>query len=108
MSAPGMMRRAAGAEEAAALLRALASAERLTLLCQLAQGGRCAGDLEQALGIDQPALSQQLAVLCNLELVIARRDGKRICYSIADPRVLGLVLSLCRLFCAPHGKRRAD
>jgi len=101
----GQMR--AGAEEAAALLRPLAHADRLLLLCQLSQGERCIGDLEKEFGIEQPALSQQLNVLCNLELVITRLDDKRIYYSVRDPRVLGVLLSLYHLFCAPRGKRRA-
>ncbi len=98
----------AAAEEATALLRALANADRLLLLCQLSQGERCVGDLEEALGIEQPTLSQQLTVLRNLELVSARREGKHVYYSVRDPRAVGVLLTLYRLFCAPQGKRRAD
>lgn len=98
----------AAAEEATAVLRALANADRLLLLCQLSHGERCVGDLEKELGIEQPTLSQQLSVLRNLELVGARREGKHVYYSVSDPRVLGVLLTLYRLFCAPRGKRHAD
>lgn len=98
----------AAAEEATVLLRALANADRLLLLCQLSQGERCVGDLEEALAIGQPTLSQQLTVLRNLELVNARREGRHVYYSVRDPRVLGVLLTLYRVFCPPPRKRRAD
>lgn len=101
----GKMR--AAAEEATALLRALANSDRLLLLCQLSKGECCVGDLEEELGIEQPTLSQQLTVLRNQELVDTRRDGKRIYYSVRDPKALGMLLALYRLYCAAPGKRRA-
>ncbi|MDQ6620332.1 MAG: metalloregulator ArsR/SmtB family transcription factor, partial [Pseudomonadota bacterium] len=57
----GKMR--AAAEDATRLLRALANADRLLLLCHLSQGERCVSELEEELGITQPTLSQQLTVL---------------------------------------------
>lgn len=96
----GKMRAAAG--EATELLRALANSDRLLLLCRLSQGECCVGDLEEELGIAQPTLSQQLAVLRNQELVDARRDGKRIYYSVRDPQALALLEALYRLYCAPR------
>ena len=55
------MREAAG--RACSLMRALSNPDRLMLLCQLAQGERRVGELEELLDIQQPTLSQQLAVL---------------------------------------------
>ncbi|HYL90813.1 MAG TPA: metalloregulator ArsR/SmtB family transcription factor [Burkholderiales bacterium] len=96
------------AEEATALLRSLADADRLLVLCQLSHGERCMDELEKALSIEELALSQHMNVLKNLELVASRVRSKRIYYSIRDPRVLGVLLSLYRLFCAPRGERRPD
>lgn len=98
----------AAAEEATSLLRALANSDRLLLLCHLSQGERCVGDLEEELQIQQPTLSQQLTVLRTQELVSTRRDGKRIYYSVSDPKALAVLETLYRLFCAPGGKRRAN
>lgn len=81
-------------------LRTLANPDRLLLLCQLASGERCVGDLEVETGIAQPTLSQQLAVLRRQELVQTRREGKQIHYRIADPRVLSMLVQLQQLFCA--------
>lgn len=94
------------ADEAAGLLRALANPNRLLLLCHLSQGERCVSDLEEELGIEQPTLSQQLTVLRTQELVNTRRNGKRIYYSVADPKALKVLETLYQLFCAPAGRRR--
>ncbi|WP_263770784.1 ArsR/SmtB family transcription factor [Propionivibrio soli] len=91
------MRKAAA--EATGLLRALANPDRLLLLCQLSQGERSVGELEELLGILQPTLSQQLGVLRQEELVSTRRAGKQIFYSIADPNVLVILEKLYTLYC---------
>jgi DNA-binding transcriptional ArsR family regulator len=83
-----------------ALLRALANEDRLILLCQMTQGERSVGELEAELDIRQPTLSQQLGVLRTEGLVTTRREGKRIYYSVADPKVLSLLGVLYTLYCA--------
>ncbi|MGD0632873.1 MAG: metalloregulator ArsR/SmtB family transcription factor [Beijerinckiaceae bacterium] len=87
------------ARSVTALLRALANEDRLLLLCQMAQGERSVGDLEAQLDIRQPTLSQQLGVLRAEGLVTTRREGKRIYYAVADPKVLTLLGTLYTLYC---------
>ncbi|MFG6416906.1 metalloregulator ArsR/SmtB family transcription factor [Roseateles sp. DC23W] len=94
---PDQLRAAAG--EAVAALKLLANPERLLLLCQLSQGEMSVGDLEAVLGIHQPTLSQQLGVLRGEGVVDTRRDGKRIFYSVSDPRVLQVLAVLYDLYC---------
>lgn len=89
----------AAADEAVAALKLLGNTERLLLLCQLVQGEQCVGELEAALGIRQPTLSQQLGVLRNTGAVSTRRDGKNIFYQVADPRLLQVLQLLYRLYC---------
>ena len=91
------MRAAAG--EAAAALRALANEDRLLLLCELSQGEKSVGELEDTLDIRQPTLSQQLGVLRAEGLVTTRRDGKFIHYSVADSKALALLDTLYRIYC---------
>ena len=91
------------AVNASVLLKALANPDRLLLLCQLSQGEQCVSDLEKLLGIVQPTLSQQLGVLRSEELVITRRQGKNIFYSVADPAALEVLSLLYRLYC-PQGE----
>jgi len=94
---PALLRQAAG--QVVSALKVLANEERLLLLCQLSQGEMSVGDLEAALGIRQPTLSQQLGVLRGEGVVDTRRDGKRIFYSVADARLLQLLAVLYDLYC---------
>ena len=94
---PDRLREAAG--QAVGALKVLANEDRLLLLCQLSQGEMCVSELEEALGIRQPTLSQQLGVLRSEGVVDTRRDGKRIYYSVADPAVMQVLEVLYRLYC---------
>lgn len=94
----GSMREAAG--EACALLRALSNPDRLLILCLLVQGERTVGALEHALGILQPTLSQQLAVLRAQRLVETRRAARHIHYRLA-PSPAALILEVLHAaYCA--------
>lgn len=89
------------AQSACRLLKVLSNPDRLLLLCELAQGERSVGQLEAQLGIVQPALSQQLAVLRRAELVETRREGKTIHYRIAGEQALAVIQVLYDQFCQP-------
>jgi len=80
----------------------LSNPDRLMLLCQLSQGEKRVGELEEILGIVQPTLSQQLTVLREEELVTTRRDGKNIYYQIASPQALAVMNVLFDQFCKPQ------
>ncbi len=97
MTPPGDFQ--AQAIEAAHLLRALANADRLLLLCQLVGGERSVTELGALARIEQPSLSQQLGVLRGQGLVATRREGKNVFYRIASPSALTLLETLYALFC---------
>ena len=90
------------AEKACRLMKVLSNPDRLMLLCQLSQGEKRVGELEEILGIVQPTLSQQLTVLRDEELVSTRREGKNIYYQIASPQALAVMNILYAQFCAPQ------
>ena len=92
----------AAAARACRLLKALSNPDRLLLLCQTLQGEPTVGELETALGIPQPTLSQQLAVLREEGLVSTRREGRHIHYRIASPEAQALLHTLHQLFCHPQ------
>ena len=89
----------AASNRACALMRVMSNPDRLLLLCQLAQGERRVGELEALLDIQQPTLSQQLAVLREEALVSTRRDGKQIYYSIASDAALAVLDVLYQQYC---------
>jgi len=94
---PSLLRNAAG--QAVGALKVLANEERLLLLCQLAQGEMCVSELEEALDIHQPTLSQQLGVLRTEGVVNTRRDGKYVYYNVADRNVMQVLEVLYRVYC---------
>jgi DNA-binding transcriptional ArsR family regulator len=97
----------ASAGNACRLMKVLSNPDRLMLLCQLSQGEKRVGELEEILGILQPTLSQQLTVLRDEELVSTRREGKNIYYQIASPQALAVMNILYAQFCAPQEGERA-
>ncbi len=98
------MRKAAG--NATAALRVLANPDRLLLLCHLAHGEQCVSDLEAALDIRQPTLSQQLGVLRRKGLVATSKKGKYVYYSVADAASLELIRTLYQLYCSVPAKKK--
>lgn len=87
------------AARACALLKILANEDRFLILCQLTQGERNVGQLEAALGISQPTLSQQLAVLREEQLVATRKEGKYVYYTFACREAATLMETLSMLYC---------
>jgi DNA-binding transcriptional ArsR family regulator len=87
--------------EAANFLKALAHEGRLMILCHLSSGPKSVTELENLLASRQAAVSQQLARLRLEGLVLARRDGKAIFYSLHDPKVMRAVALVYDMFCKP-------
>jgi DNA-binding transcriptional ArsR family regulator len=96
-----LARFSARADEVAVILKALAHRARLMVLCQLAEHGELrVGDLVNAVGLSQSALSQHLAKMRDEEILTFRRDGKELFYRIADPRCAALLNTLHGLYCS--------
>lgn len=87
------------ATDAANFLKALAHEGRLMILCHLSTGEKSVTELEQRLSVRQAAVSQQLARLRLEGLVAARRDGKTIYYSLADPKSRRVIEVMYDMFC---------
>lgn len=87
------------AGKAAEFLKALAHENRLLILCNLVEGEKSVSELEQILALRQPTVSQQLARLRSEGLVIARRDGKTIYYSLASEKARTVIGAIYEAFC---------
>ncbi len=90
------------ASVACGILKVLANEDRLLILCQLSQGARNVGELEELLEIRQPTLSQQLTVLREEKLVSSERKGKYIYYSLASVEAIEIMETLFSLYCKGH------
>ncbi|MEV4453834.1 MULTISPECIES: ArsR/SmtB family transcription factor [Streptomyces] len=82
---------AAGATDVASTLQALATPSRLYILARLQEGPCAAGELADAVGMEQSACSHQLRLLRNLGLVTGERRGRSIIYSLYDNHVAELL-----------------
>lgn len=98
----------AHADEASDLLKAMANAQRLRILCLLANGERSVGDLNASVDLSQSALSQHLAVLRRDGLVATRRESQTIHYSLADGPAEKVIRTLHDIYCAVPDARRGN
>ena len=79
----------------AQFFRALVHPTRIRILEILVRGGQTVQELQEALRLDQPIVSQQLAVLRNHGIVSAQKEGLSVRYAVRDPLV-GELLALAR------------
>jgi DNA-binding transcriptional ArsR family regulator len=79
----------------AQFFRALAHPTRIRMLEILVRSGRTVQELQQELALDQPIVSQQLAVLRHQGIVSSRKEGLSVRYALRDPLV-GTLLDVAR------------
>lgn len=82
---------ARGVQTAADIFSALSDPTRLRILLALAASELCVCDLAAITGVSASAVSHQLRLLRDRDLVAFRRDGKRAVYRLADAHVEALL-----------------
>jgi len=82
----------------AQFFRALAHPVRIQILETLVRRGRTVQELQEALELDQPTVSQQLAVLRNQNIVTTQKQGLSVRYALRDPAVGDLLDVARRIF----------
>jgi DNA-binding transcriptional ArsR family regulator len=95
---PKVMRGAA--DDASALLKALANRHRLLILCQLIDGEKSVGQLAEFLGIRDSTASQHLALLRHDRIISGRRDGQTIWYRISSQPAHDVMQILYASYCS--------
>ena len=78
------------AADLATTLSALADPTRLRIVSMLAaspQGAACGCDLEGPLGLSQPTVSHHLRILREAGLIIGRKEGRWVHYSVVSERL---------------------
>jgi DNA-binding transcriptional ArsR family regulator len=81
--------------------RALAHPIRIRILETLGEGECSVQELQSALHLDQPVVSQQLAVLRAKNIVTSRKVGTTVRYALSDPLITKL-LSVARAIFNNH------
>ena len=82
----------------AGFFRALAHPVRIRILELLVRDDRTVQELQEALGVEQPVVSQQLAVLRSNNVVTGRKEGVSVRYSLRDPLVAELLDTARQIF----------
>jgi ArsR family transcriptional regulator len=82
-------------DELAAMLKACGHPLRLKILCAIQTGEEtCVSELWKCLEQSQPVVSQHLAVLKRRGIVSSQVKGNRRVYTISDPFIRSLVLTM--------------
>ena len=73
------------------LFKVFGDTTRVKILYVLRCSDMCVCDLAQSLQMTQSAISHQLRVLKQMDLVKNKREGKMILYSLADDHISGIL-----------------
>ena len=68
----------------ASMFKAFCDENRIRILLLLLGGEKCACLLLEEMNITQPTLSHHMKILCDSGIVVGRKDGKWIHYSLSD------------------------
>ena len=77
--------------ELAELFKIFGDSTRIKILYSLFDRERNVTEICEVLGMNQPAISNQLKILKTSKLVRSRRDGKSMVYSLADEHVKTII-----------------
>ncbi|TLS48519.1 winged helix-turn-helix transcriptional regulator [Paenibacillus antri] len=82
----------------AEFFKALAHPMRIRILEVLSEGSKNVNELQTILGSEGSAVSQQLAVLRNKNVVFGVKEGTTVVYSLRDPLIKDLLEVAKRIF----------
>jgi ArsR family transcriptional regulator len=75
----------------AEFFKSLSHPLRIKVLDALRQGAVGVNELSARLKVEQTTLSQQLAVLRKSNIVVGRKEGQNVFYSVRDPEIFRLL-----------------
>lgn len=83
------------------IFQALAHPTRIAIVETLRDGELTAGAIIERLGLEQANVSQHLAILRAKNIVLNRREGNQVFYSVRDPLLID-VLDIMRRYFQAH------
>lgn len=90
---------ARNASKAEAMLKLLANAKRLMILCHLVESECTVGQLADLVGLSHSALSQHLSKMRKNNLVKSDKRGQMVYYRIGGPEVSAILSTLHLIYC---------
>ena len=78
--------------------KALAHPLRIKILEILAEGEKNVNEIQSIVGSEGSAISQQLMILRNKNIVTGTKDGNRVVYSLRDPMIIELLQVAKQIF----------
>ncbi len=78
-------------QDLAEFFKVFGDATRLKILYVLLCSEMCVYDIANLVGMSQSAISHQLRILKQMDLVKNRREGKTIFYSLADSHIVNIL-----------------
>jgi DNA-binding transcriptional ArsR family regulator len=91
----------------AEIFQALAHSTRIAILDQLREGELTVGTFVERLDLEQANLSQHLAVLRARQIVVTRKAGNQVFYSVRDPLIFKMLDLMKRYFQKQVGESMA-
>jgi len=96
------------ADRVCEIMTLLSNRSRLMILCLLTEGEKSVGQLAEAIGARDTAVSQQLAVLRRERIVKARRHGQTMFYRIVSEDVGDLLDFLYATYCGETPRHKGE
>ncbi|MEX2688718.1 MAG: ArsR/SmtB family transcription factor [Candidatus Njordarchaeum guaymaensis] len=75
-------------------LKAMANPTRIRIILALMERKLCTNKIAEMLNMSSSAVSHQLRLLLNLDIVRFERDGKNVYYTLADEHVRNIISML--------------
>jgi DNA-binding transcriptional ArsR family regulator len=92
--APQQLKTKAEFRRAADVFKALGNPSRVMIVNALAEGEHCVADLTALVQLDMSTVSNHLAVLRNVGIVVDERRGTQVFYSLRKPCLMNLFCCL--------------
>lgn len=86
-------------EKASRLLRLMANEKRLMILCNLVGRELSVHEIQEATGLGQSTVSQQLAILRAENIVTPRREAQSVFYSLESKAAGRVIEALHGIYC---------
>ena len=85
------------AENLARCLKAMAHPLRLKIILYLENKEKSVGEIESCVGSSQSNISQHLGIMRDKNILVSRKEGNQIFYSLKDTRILSLLKEICQI-----------